>query len=569
MAALSERLTRAWGQLRHRGAGATGSVARNNDLRLSEALARAGLVGEETLAQAAELAAKTHRNLGNTLTDMGVVSDEQVYTAWSEVVDLPVWNERGDVPEEVPFTPEFLLFNRILPVAIGEERWLIIADPDDSGLIDLLRRTVPDWRLAIHPEAELVYRLEKHFDLKREEEPEAANPQTDIEHLKDLALEAPIIRQVNDLITSGVRMGASDIHLEPFKSRIELRYRVDGVLHARPGPRIDEYSAVVSRVKILANLDIAERRLPQDGRFTIRTAGKEVDIRVSSIPTSAGEDVAMRLLDQKKQLLDLDALGMTSRIVASLRDTLRRSYGLILVTGPTGSGKTTTLYSGLRGIIDGEKKIITVEDPVEYEISGLNQIQANSDIGLTFANALRSILRHDPDVILVGEIRDKETAEIAIQAALTGHLVLSTLHTNSALGAIGRLLNMGLPDYLIANSLIAVSGQRLVRRLCPHCRKRKRIDPELARHVGVEPGTEVYAAVGCEECGDIGYRGRLPVGEYLILNAGVRQAILENPTDEALMTEARKIGFKSMLDDGLAHALGGTTTVEEVVRVVG
>ncbi|MGQ0663461.1 MAG: GspE/PulE family protein [Pseudomonadota bacterium] len=568
MTKLGEALSRTFMGQPRRGPAGAGGEGHRHGRRLGEQLLASGYIGADSLAQAAELAERTNRGLALTLTDMGVLSDEQIYAAWSEITGLPVWNGRGEVAEDTTFPPDFLLYNRILPVKSGEERWLVIADPDDDGLIDMLGRLMAGWRIALHPEAEIVYRLEKQFDLKPEEAG-TETPASDIEHLKDLALEAPIIRQVNELITSGVRMGASDLHLEPFKSRIELRYRVDGVLHARPGPRVDEFAAVVSRIKILANLDIAERRLPQDGRFTIKTAGKEVDIRVSTIPTSGGEDVALRLLDQKKHLLDLDALGLSAPIVRGFREVLKRSFGLILVTGPTGSGKTTTLYSGLRDIVDGEKKIVTVEDPIEYEIPGLSQIQANAEIGVTFASALRSILRHDPDVILVGEIRDRETAEIAIQAALTGHLVLTTIHTNSALGAIGRLLNMGLPDYLIANSLIAVSGQRLLRKLCPHCGKKHEVKPEHARQFGLDPGTVVYTATGCAECGDIGYRGRLPIGEFLILDAGVRRAILADPTDESLMAEARKIAFKTMFEDGLAHALAGRTTIEEVLRVVG
>lgn len=535
--------------------------------RLVEALRDGHFVSDELLDQAIDLAATTGRPLGQTLVDMGALSDEHLFTAYAQMTGLPLWSGRGQICDPPPFPPEFLLFNRILPIASEPHPTLVIADPEDDGLIDLLRRLQPEAALAIYPEAEVVFRLENHFQLGDGEEDGRGAQSTDIEHLKDLALEAPIIRQVNDLIGAGVKMGASDIHLEPARSRCELRYRVDGVLHNRPAPTVDEYPAVVSRIKILAQLDIAERRLPQDGRIKIRTGGKDVDIRVSTIPTQFGEDVAMRLLDQKKQVLDLDQLGMTRGFVGGFRDCLHHSHGLILVTGPTGSGKSTCLYSGLKDIINGTTKIITVEDPIEYEIPGLTQIQVNAEIGMTFAGALRSILRHDPDVIFIGEIRDQETADIAVQSALTGHLVLSTIHTNSAVGAIGRLLNMGIPDYMISSSLLAVTGQRLLRRLCPHCRRPVTADPALAERFHLPAGAMLYEAVGCAECGGIGYKGRMPINELLVVTPGLRHQILSNPTVDNLLAEAGKGGFRTMIDDGMAKVLEGSTTVEEVLRV--
>lgn len=538
---------------------------------LAAHLIAAGQASAEICDRAAALAARTGRSLGQCLIDMGVVSEEQLFEAHSQLTGLPVWNGRGDIADDPGFASDFLIANRILPIAGREGAGRItyvIGDPDDAGLVAMLRRLVPDCTVAIHPEAELLFRLENHFEVDRSaEEAEAINEASSVEHLKDLALEAPIIRQVNDLIAAGVRMGASDIHLEPSRARVELRYRVDGVLHNRPAPSLDDYPAIVSRVKILAQLDIAERRVPQDGRINFRAAGKGVDIRVSTMPTPFGEDVALRLLDQKKQVLDLDRLGFAPDFVERLRAALKHSHGLILVTGPTGSGKSTCLYAGLRDIVDGRTKIITVEDPIEYEIAGLTQIQANAEIGLTFANALRSILRHDPDVIFIGEIRDRETAEIAVQSALTGHLVLSTIHTNSAVGAIDRLMNMGVPDFLIASSLLALTGQRLVRRLCPHCRRREPVAPSVAERLRLAPDAETYAAVGCPECGGIGYRGRMPIGEILAIDGAVRNLILTERSSDAVLAAARAQGFRTMIEDGLDRAAQGLTTIEEVLRV--
>ncbi|GAB3119278.1 GspE/PulE family protein [Novispirillum itersonii] len=535
--------------------------------RLFQALQASGLISSDLLVQATTLAARTGGALGQTLVDMGALSDEHLFSVYSTMTGLAVWDGKGQVLEPPPFAPEFLLFNRLLPIGGREKPILVLSDPEDDGLLLMLRQLAPDYELMLYPEAEIVFRLENHFQMGDGEEESKTYASTDIEHLKDLALEAPIIRQVNDLIGAGVKMGASDIHLEPSRTRVDLRYRVDGVLHNRPAPTIEEYPAVVSRIKILAQVDIAERRLPQDGRIKLRTSGKDVDIRVSTIPTQFGEDVALRLLDQKKQVLDLDQLGMDQDFISGFRNCLRHSHGLILVTGPTGSGKSTCLYSGLKDIINGTTKIITVEDPVEYEIPGLTQIQVNAEIGMTFAGALRSILRHDPDVVFIGEIRDQETADIAVQSALTGHLVLSTIHTNSAVGAISRLLNMGIPDYMISSSLLAVTGQRLLRRLCPHCRRPTTMDPSLADRYGVPRDAVIHEAVGCPECGEIGYRGRLPITELLVVTPELRHAILTNPTADSLQSEAMKQGFQTMIATGMKAVLAGHTTVEEVLRV--
>jgi general secretion pathway protein E len=540
---------------------------------LSETLVAAGLVAEDVLAQARQVAQIAGRPLARTLIDMGVLSDDQLYAAYADLTGLPLWNGRGKVIEDPPFPPDFLLVNRILPVDWEDRRTFVIADAEDDGLIDMLRQLDGEALIALYPEDELAFRIQQAFELEEDTGDALSTAGDEVEHLKDLALEAPVIRQVNDIILGGIKLGASDIHLEPFRGKVALRYRVDGVLHTRPAPGVDEYPAVISRLKILSDLDIAERRLPQDGRFKIKSGGKDVDVRVSTIPSSFGEDVVLRLLDQKKQLLTLEASGLAPQVARSFRDVLGRSHGLVLVTGPTGSGKTTTLYSGLRDIVDGEKKIVTVEDPVEYEIPGITQVQVHSDIGLTFASTLRSMLRHDPDVILVGEIRDTETAEIAVQAALTGHLVLSTVHTNDAVSAIGRMLNMGVADFLLANSLLAVTGQRLIRRLCPSCKRpaavpdHLRARPEVA--AAMAEGQTFFDAPGCEECGGTGYRGRGPITEFLEITGRIREIVLQTPTNDAIMAAARETGFRTMMEHGVAQAAAGQTTLHEVHRVVG
>jgi general secretion pathway protein E len=535
--------------------------------RLAQTVQNDGLVSQELIDRAFDLSHKTGRSLSETLLDLGAISDEQMYAVFADLTGHPVWNGRGEISDDSPFSKEFLIANHVLPLKADDgKRRYVIASPEDDGMFDLLMRFDPDCaQVLLYPEAEIQFRLEGHFEI---EQTDQGNTETsDVEHLKDLALEAPIIRMVNELLTNGVKMGASDIHLEPFRNRIELRYRVDGVLHNRPAPPVDDFPGVISRLKILAQLDIAERRLPQDGRIKFRSGGKDVDIRVSTVPTAFGEDVALRLLDQKKQVLDLDQLGFSPIFVNKFRDALDHSHGLVLVTGPTGSGKSTCLYAGLRNIVDGKIKIITVEDPVEYEIPGLSQIQVNAEIGVSFANALRSILRHDPDVIFIGEIRDKETAEMAVQSALTGHLVLSTIHTNSAVGAVGRLLNMGVPDYLLSSSLLAITGQRLLRQLCLHCRierpasESERVRLHLAEHANI------YEAAGCPECGEIGYRGRLPINEILTLDAELKELILSEPTTDALLGLAVQKGFVTMEQDGIAKACAGQTTIAEVMRV--
>jgi general secretion pathway protein E len=394
----------------------------------------------------------------------------------------------------------------------------------------------------------------------------------DIRHLKDLASEAPIIRVVNLLITRALECSASDIHIEPFENALKVRYRVDGVLRDVEAPPVRSSAAVISRIKVMANLNIAERRLPQDGRIRIRIAGREFDMRISTTPTMHGESVVMRILDKATVPLDFRALGFASELLPVFEELLMRPHGIILSTGPTGSGKTTTLYAALSTLNTPDRKVVTVEDPVEYQLNGINQIQIKPQIGLTFANALRSILRQDPDVIMVGEMRDLETCKIAVQAALTGHKVFSTLHTNDAASSVTRLLDMGIEDYLLTSTLNGVLAQRLVRTLCPQCKKPYLALPELAEELRLSrfsrPGeVTLFEAVGCGHCDRSGYRGRTSILELLVMSDPVRQIVLNRGDAGAINRAAVDHGMTSMYEDGLRKAVAGLTTIEEVVRV--
>jgi len=394
----------------------------------------------------------------------------------------------------------------------------------------------------------------------------------DIEHLKDLASEAPVIRLVNQIIQRAVESRASDIHIEPFEDELKVRYRIDGILKEVDSPPPRSTAAVISRIKIMSKLNIAERRLPQDGRIPLRVQGKELDLRVSTVPTLFGESVVMRLLDKESVRFDFATLGFDGPPRARLDTILDMPYGIFLVTGPTGSGKSTTLYTALSRLNTEERKIITVEDPVEYQLPGINQIQVKPQIGMTFAGALRSIVRQDPDIIMVGEMRDLETARIAVQSALTGHVVLSTLHTNDAASGVTRLLDMGVEDYLLTSTINGILAQRLVRRLCPLCRERYQPLPELALKFlrlrdPDDDELSLYRPVGCDQCNDTGYLGRMVITEALVMSDDIRQAVLAHATATEIQRRAIAEGMLSMYEDGLRKALDGRTTVEEVMRV--
>jgi general secretion pathway protein E len=394
----------------------------------------------------------------------------------------------------------------------------------------------------------------------------------DLAHLKDLASEAPVIKMVNLIMQRAIETKASDIHIEPFEQSLKVRLRIDGVLQEIDAPNVKSTAAVISRIKIMAKLNIAERRLPQDGRIKVQMLGKELDLRVSTIPTMYGESVVIRLLDKENTVLDFAALGFAGRHLQQFIDVLTQPHGIILITGPTGSGKSTTMYAALKQLNTSERKIITVEDPVEYQMEGINQIQAKPQIGLTFASALRSIVRQDPDVIMIGEMRDLETAKIAVQSALTGHLVLSTLHTNDAAGGITRLLDMGLEEYLLTSTVNGILAQRLIRKLCPACKAGAIAPPEIVNNLRLRryaPDGDIilYKPVGCPACAGMGYRGRLAIIEFLPMTDPIRKLIMAHEEAGTIQKLAIAEGMQTLYENGLVKVIQGITTLEEVMRV--
>jgi len=463
----------------------------------------------------------------------------------------------------------------------GGKLGLIMADPTDQFAVEAISAAAgADLVGFVGVQSEISAAIERLYGSGRSAMGEivdglidAEAGEDDVEHLKDLASEAPVIRLVNLVVQRAVESRASDIHVEPFEGRLKIRYRIDGVLQEVEAPPAHSTAAVISRIKIMAKLNIAERRLPQDGRIGMRVQGKELDLRVSTVPTMFGESVVIRLLDKQSVKFDFDALGFDGRPKERLQEVLEMPHGIILVTGPTGSGKSTTLYTALHGINTPDRKIITVEDPVEYQLEGVNQIQVKPQINLTFANALRAIVRQDPDVIMIGEMRDLETARIAVQSALTGHLVLSTLHTNDSAGGITRLMDMGVEDYLITSTINGILAQRLVRRLCKHCREPYPVLPELVEELRLDrfaaPGEQVmlYHPKGCDRCGNIGYFGRLCVVEVLVMTDEIRQLVMRHANATELQRVALDQGMDSMYQDGLRKAVMGLTTLEEIIRV--
>jgi general secretion pathway protein E len=394
----------------------------------------------------------------------------------------------------------------------------------------------------------------------------------DLAHLKDLASEAPVIKMVTLIMQRAIETKASDIHIEPFEQSLKIRLRIDGVLQEIDAPNVKSTAAVISRIKIMAKLNIAERRLPQDGRIKVQMIGKELDLRVSTIPTMHGESVVIRLLDKENTVLDFAALGFAGRHLQQFIDVLSQPHGIILITGPTGSGKSTTMYAALKQLNTPERKIITVEDPVEYQMEGINQIQAKPQIGLTFASALRSIVRQDPDVIMIGEMRDLETARIAVQSALTGHLVLSTLHTNDAAGGITRLLDMGLEEYLLTSTVNGILAQRLIRKLCPSCKKGAIAAPEIVKKLRLQrfaPKGDIvlYQPIGCSACSHTGYRGRLAIIEFLPMTDPIRKLIMAHEEAGTIQKLAITEGMQTLYENGLVKVIEGITTLEEVMRV--
>lgn len=493
--------------------------------------------------------------------------------------------KREGLPQEHPliegFPVPFLLYHAVIPLKVeGRHGVVVVGNPLNLSLIENLRilMGVDTLEVVVADPNDIRDVLQHFFQDTSQQMEEAVRDlaeEAEEEQLRFMAMEAPIIRLVNSIISRAVEARASDVHFEPYEDVFKVRYRIDGILHDVEYPPKRLQSAIVTRLKLMANLNIAEHRLPQDGRIKVRLGGKEVDIRVSTVPTVFGESVVLRLLYQDQQEFELETLGLSERDYAVLDQKIRLPNGIILVTGPTGSGKTTTLYAVLKRINSPDKKIITVEDPVEYQIPGISQIQVRPEIGLTFANLLRSIVRQDPDVILIGEIRDFETAEIAVQASLTGHLVFSTLHTNDAPTAITRLVNLGVEPFLISASLVAVVAQRLVRVLCPYCKvpldsqtiKKKALS--LLAEFGEPLPEEVslFRPLGCVKCANTGYRGRTGIFEVMDLDEDLRGLIAEGAETEVIREKAISKGMKPMVVDGIKKVLRGETTLEEVMRV--
>jgi len=519
--------------------------------------------------------------IGGLLVKLGLVSERDVAQSLAEQLGVRLV-EKPDLPAEAPagdrVPARFLKASRALILDETDQAvTVVMADPLDSYVIEALRlRCGKPVEPCIGAPSEIEAALEQLYDgagqAGRPDGVEAARYVDDVEQLKELAGGAPIIRMVSRLIQQAAEIGASDIHIEPFEGHLKVRYRVDGMLREVDGPPPQSSAAVISRIKVMANLNIAERRLSQDGRFRQRVRGVEYDLRVSTVPTMFGESVVIRLLRRDPVALEFPALGFSPTQQAAMEKVLAHPHGILLVTGPTGSGKSTTLYAALRHLNRPERMIITVEDPIEYNLQGINQMQVKPQIGLTFATALRSIVRQDPDVIMIGEMRDSETARIAVQSALTGHLVLSTLHTNDAIGSLVRLLDMGVQDYLLTASVIAIQAQRLVRTLCTECRRPYSPPTEVVRELGLARiarggSLQLYRPAGCPACGNTGYAGRRAILEILTITDELRELVLKRCDVSDMTRLAVGQGMVPMREDGLAKVVAGETTIEEVLRV--
>ncbi|KJV06474.1 type II secretion system ATPase GspE [Methylocucumis oryzae] len=522
--------------------------------------------------------------LPELLIRLGLCSDKDVAQAIAHITGLELIYKQN-YPIEPPLgdavSVRFFREHKLLVVDNQIEKLVIaVVDPAKEFAIDALRIVFDKQiEVKIGNLSDINEEIEKQFGSgKSSMDKILADLRTDtlvdddIEHLKDMASEAPVIRIVNLIMQKALDYRASDIHIEPFEQKLIVRLRVDGVLRDLEAPPVTSTAAVISRIKIMAKLNISERRLPQDGRIKLQIQGKELDMRVSTLPTMYGESVVIRLLDKESVIFDFDKLGFIGPALNQFIEVLTQPHGIILITGPTGSGKTTSLYTALNRLNTGHSKIITVEDPVEYQLVGINQVQVQSKIGLDFPAALRSIVRQDPDIIMIGEMRDKETAAIAIQSALTGHLVLSTLHTNDAIGSVTRLLDMGIEDYLLTSTLNAVLAQRLVRRLCPHCRHAYNASDALIEQLQLRRfqaygDIVLYTATGCAECSNIGYKGRAMVVELFIMTDSMRTAILKGVDTVQLKQHALEQGMTMLYDDGIQKALAGMTSLEEIARV--
>ncbi len=538
-------------------------------------------LSEIDLSRALKVAESTNERLSSVLVKLGMVSEKDLAQAMADHYDYPLlalsdYPEESDL-EQLPFSERFCREQRVLPLSQDDKAIeIVMFDPSNDTVKQALQLKLGlrlDISVGLSSDIDSVFeRLYGNIKSKTNTTDDAWIDPDDIEHLKDMASEAPVVRIVNVMIQRAVDMRASDIHIEPFENILKVRYRVDGVMQEIDPPPFRLAPAVVSRLKIMAKLNIAERRLPQDGRIQLKVQGKEIDLRVSTVPTMHGESVVMRILDKGGVVFSFDKLGFLPEMLARYQSVLAHPHGILLVTGPTGSGKSTTLYTSLLSLNTPERKILTVEDPVEYQLAGINQIQVKPQIELTFSRALRAIVRQDPDIIMIGEMRDLETASIAVQSALTGHMVLSTLHTNDAASSVTRLLDMGMDDYLLASTINGILAQRLVRVLCPHCKEAETPLPEVIEELKLERFSQgkpiqLWKPIGCEQCGGIGYHGRLAIMEFLVMSDGIRRLVLKRADSGEIQKQAESEGMKTMFEDGLAKAVAGLTTVEEVLRV--
>ncbi len=541
-------------------------------MRLGEMLMERRLITADDLDRALELQKDRGEKIGKILVDLGFVALRDVLTALSDQLSIPLVTLDGPppmIPEAEGLSNRFLRQFKIVPVGMDDSQLVLaMADPLDFETVAAVANfTGLRVKTVLAAEQEILDAVDRYYGEAEKTgngfDDDRGQANEDLEQLRDMASEAPVIRLVNTMIALAVEKRASDIHLEPFEKEFRIRYRVDGVLYPQEPPPRELRAAVISRVKLMAKLNIAERRLPQDGRIKVKTIGREVDLRVSTLPTLYGESVVMRLLDRSAgDFYDLRSLGFDQRMLDRMEYYTSLPHGIFMVTGPTGSGKSTTLYSALKRINQTDKKIITIEDPVEYQMDGINQIHVNPQIGLTFAAGLRHIVRQDPDVIMVGEIRDRETADIAIRSALTGHFVFSTLHTNDAPSAITRLTDMGVENYLITSSVVSVLAQRLVRKICSGCKA-----PAEVRMAPDGESVQTYRGTGCETCFGSGYQGRVGIFELMELNDEIRRLIMRNEDAVQITDAARRNGMRNLREDGWLKVREGVTTADEVMRV--
>ena len=557
--------------------------------KLGQILLKEGLVTEEQLEKAIEIQKKDGTKLGETLINLGIVTEKDIVVAMAKQLSIPYASyakgllkpsENQDLAKLVP--EDYARKNMLIPVSRHMDSLTVaFMDPLDLIAIDNLKRmtgcdinpiisTKTDLQRAINEfygkEDLLKDAISDSYELEEFKIEKDAEEDLSLDDLIARAEEAPVVKLVDLILMQAIKDRASDIHIEPFKNKINIRYRIDGILYEIPPPSKHLLPAIVSRVKILSNMDIAERRLPQDGVFYVKVENKDIDIRVSTIPAIFGEKVVMRILDKTSTPLNLGELGFDPEDLEKFRKAIVSPHGLVLITGPTGSGKTTTLYAALNEIKSPRKNISTVEDPVEYKLEGINQVQIKPNIGFTFSNALRAFLRQDPDIIMVGEVRDLETAQICVRASLTGHLVLSTLHTNDAPSAISRLIDIGVEPYLISSSLIMVGAQRLIRRLCPECKEAYETTPSLLKDYGIKQEL-LYKPKGCDYCSHTGYRGRIAIYEIVVINDQLRELIARGAPLGEIKDKTKGLGLRTLLYSGIKKAEEGFTSVEEVLSV--